>query len=113
VVDEKHRNITVTYDGWVKSKDAWHWKHADPENWPLKQHLRPRSKPRAYRKDVEYVIKTAKSSSSTNLGAMIPGRRWSDGLHQAMNQGRLQDRTRDQTLGRSLSELFPLFKRAA
>ncbi|HSY91044.1 MAG TPA: DEAD/DEAH box helicase, partial [Candidatus Binatus sp.] len=40
VVDEKHRNITVTDDGWLKVEGLLGIGNiADPENWPLKHHV--------------------------------------------------------------------------
>jgi preprotein translocase subunit SecA len=42
VVDEKHRSITVTDEGWEKvEKLLGIGNIADPENWPLKHHVRP------------------------------------------------------------------------
>ena len=40
VVDEKHRNITVTDEGWEKVEGLLGIGNiADPENWPLKHHV--------------------------------------------------------------------------
>ena len=68
VVDEKHRNITVTDEGWEKVEGLLGIGNiADPENWGWKHHVETAVKAHAlYRKDVEYVIRTAKSSSSTS-----------------------------------------------
>jgi len=59
VVDEKHRNITVTDEGWEKVEQLLGIGNiADPENWPLKHHVETAIKAHAlYRRDVEYVIK--------------------------------------------------------
>src|SRR6266568_1207652 len=69
VVDEKHRNITVTDEG-----------------WDLKHHVETAIKAHAlYRRDVEYVIKDGEVIIVDEFtGRMMPGRRWSDGLHQAI-----------------------------
>ncbi len=38
-----------------------------------------------FTRDVDYVVKDGRSSSSTSSpGRLMPGRRWSDGLHQAV-----------------------------
>ncbi len=87
VVDEKHRNITVTDEGWVKVEQLLGIGNiADPENWPLKHHVETAIKAHAlYRRDVEYVIKDGEVIIVDEFtGRMMPGRRWSDGLHQAI-----------------------------
>ncbi len=87
VVDEKHRNITVTDDGWLKVEQLLGIGNiADPENWPLKHHVDTAIKAHAlYRRDVEYVIKDGEVIIVDEFtGRMMPGRRWSDGLHQAI-----------------------------
>jgi preprotein translocase subunit SecA len=87
VVDEKHRNITVTDEGWNKVEGLLGIGNiADPENWPLKHHVETAIKAHAlYRRDVEYVIKDGEVIIVDEFtGRMMPGRRWSDGLHQAI-----------------------------
>src|SRR5208282_970315 len=87
VVDEKHRNITVTDEGWEKVEGLLGIGNiADPENWPLKHHVETAIKAHAlYRRDVEYVIKDGEVIIVDEFtGRMMPGRRWSDGLHQAI-----------------------------
>src|SRR5579872_1442147 len=86
-IDEKHRNITVTDAGWEKIEGLLGIGNiADPENWPLKHHVETAIKAHAlYRKDVEYVIKDGEVIIVDEFtGRMMPGRRWSDGLHQAI-----------------------------
>jgi preprotein translocase subunit SecA len=87
VVDEKHRNITVTDEGWEKVEQLLGIGNiADPENWPLKHHVETAIKAHAlYKRDVEYVIKDGEVIIVDEFtGRMMPGRRWSDGLHQAI-----------------------------
>jgi preprotein translocase subunit SecA len=87
VVDEKHRNITVTDEGWTKVEGLLGIGNiADPENWPLKHHVETAVKAHAlYRRDVEYVVKEGEVIIVDEFtGRMMPGRRWSDGLHQAI-----------------------------
>jgi preprotein translocase subunit SecA len=87
VVDEKHRNITVTERGWEKvEKLLGIGNIADPENWALKHHVDTAIKAHAlYRKDVEYVVKDGEVIIVDEFtGRLMPGRRWSDGLHQAI-----------------------------
>jgi preprotein translocase subunit SecA len=94
VVDEKHKNITVTDEGWEKvEKLLGIGNIADPENWDLKHHVETAVKAHAlYRRDVEYVVKQKEDNPREKevvivdefTGRMMPGRRWSDGLHQAI-----------------------------
>ena len=87
VVDEKHRNITVTDEGWEKVEQLLGIGNiADPENWDLKHHVEVAIKANAlYRRDVEYVVKDGEVIIVDEFtGRMMPGRRWSDGLHQAV-----------------------------
>ena len=45
-VDEKHRTVTVTDEGWEKvEKLLGIGNIADPDNWDLKHHEKRRSKP--------------------------------------------------------------------
>jgi preprotein translocase subunit SecA len=87
VVDEKHRNITVTDEGWEKVEGLLGIGNiADPENWDLKHHVETAVKAHAlYRRDVEYVVKEGEVIIVDEFtGRLMPGRRWSDGLHQAV-----------------------------
>jgi len=94
VVDEKHKNITVSDEGWEKvEKLLGIGNIADPENWELKHHVETAIKAHSlYRRDVEYVVKDKADNPREKevvivdefTGRMMPGRRWSDGLHQAI-----------------------------
>src|SRR6516162_2923422 len=87
VVDEKHKAITVTDEGFEKvEKLLGIGNIADPENWALKHHVETAVKAHAiYRRDVEYVVKDGEVIIVDEFtGRMMPGRRWSDGLHQAV-----------------------------
>jgi preprotein translocase subunit SecA len=87
VVDEKHRNITVTDEGWEKVEGLLGIGNiADPENWALKHHVETAIKAHAlYHRDVEYVVKDGEVIIVDEFtGRLMPGRRWSDGLHQAV-----------------------------
>src|SRR6266487_1817682 len=87
VVDEKHRNTTVTDEGWEKVEGLLGIGNiADPENWALKHHVETGIKAHAlYHRDVEYVVKDGEVIIVDEFtGRLMPGRRWSDGLHQAV-----------------------------
>ena len=87
VVDEKHRNVTVTDEGWEKVEELLGIGNiADPENWDLKHHVETAVKAHSlYHRDVEYVVKEGEVIIVDEFtGRLMPGRRWSDGLHQAV-----------------------------
>jgi preprotein translocase subunit SecA len=87
VVDEKHRNITVSDDGWEKVERLLGIGNiAEVENWDLKHHVETAVKAHAlYHRDVEYVVKDGEVIIVDEFtGRLMPGRRWSDGLHQAV-----------------------------
>ncbi|HEX6505822.1 MAG TPA: preprotein translocase subunit SecA [Terriglobales bacterium] len=94
VVDEKHKTITVTDEGWEKvEKLLGIGNIADPENWDLKHHVETGIKAHSlYHRDVEYVVKPKEDNPREKeviivdefTGRLMPGRRWSDGLHQAI-----------------------------
>ncbi len=118
VVDEKHRNITVTDEGWVKVEGLLGIGNiADPENWPLKHHVETAIKAHAlYRKDVEYVIKEGEVIIVDEFtGRMMPGRRWSDGLHQAIEaKENVKIERENQTLATiTFQNYFRMFKKLA
>ena len=86
-VDEKRKTITVTDEGWEKVERLLGIGNiADPENWDLKHHVETAIKAHAlYHRDVEYVVKDGEVIIVDDFtGRMMPGRRWSDGLHQAI-----------------------------
>jgi preprotein translocase subunit SecA len=87
VIDEKHKTITVTDEGWEKVEQLLGIGNiADPENWALKHHVETAIKAHhLYRRDVEYVVKDGEVIIVDEFtGRMMPGRRWSDGLHQSV-----------------------------
>jgi len=87
VVDEKHRSITVTDEGWEKVEGLLGIGNiADPENWDLKHHVETAIKAHSlYHRDVEYVVKDGEVIIVDEFtGRLMPGRRWSEGLHQSV-----------------------------
>ncbi len=118
VVDEKHRNITVSDEGWEKVEGLLGIGNiADPENWPLKHHVETAIKAHAlYRKDVEYVMKDGEVIIVDEFtGRMMPGRRWSDGLHQAIEaKENVKIERENQTLATiTFQNYFRMFKKLA
>src|SRR3982074_1250155 len=118
VVDEKHRNITVTDEGWEKvEKMLGIGNIAEVENWPMKHHVETAIKAHAlYRRDVEYVNKDGEIIIVDEFtGRMMPGRRWSDGLHQAIEAKEgVKIERENQTLATiTFQNYFRMFKKLA
>ena len=87
VIDEKHKSAMVTEAGWEKVEKLLGIDNiADPENWELKHHVEVAVKAHhLYKRDVEYVVKNGEVLIVDEFtGRLMPGRRWSDGLHQAV-----------------------------
>src|SRR3984885_7308826 len=102
VVDEKHRTIGVTDEGWLKIEELLGIDNiADPENWDLKYYVETGIKAHSlYKRDVDYVVKDGEVIIvDTFTGRLMPGRRWSDGLHQSVEAKEgVNIRKEDQTL---------------
>jgi preprotein translocase subunit SecA len=118
VIDEKHRTITVTDGGWEKvEKLLGIGNIADPENWDLKHHVDTAIKAHAlYRRDVEYVVKDGEVLIVDEFtGRLMPGRRWSDGLHQAVEaKENVKIERENQTLATvTFQNYFRMYKKLA
>ena len=118
VVDEKHKSITVTDIGWEKVEQLLGIGNiADPENWDLKHHVDTAVKAHAlYKRDVEYVVKDGEVIIVDEFtGRLMPGRRWSDGLHQAVEaKENVKIERENQTLATiTFQNYFRMYKKLA
>src|SRR6202167_5663672 len=118
VVDEKHRNVTVSDEGWEKvEKLLGIGNIADPENWALKHHVETAVKAHSlYKRDVEYVVKDGEVIIVDEFtGRLMPGRRWSDGLHQAIEaKENVKIERENQTLATiTFQNYFRMYKKLA
>jgi preprotein translocase subunit SecA len=116
VIDEKARAVTVTDEGWEKiEKLLGIGNIADPENWDLKHHVETAIKAHSlYKRDVEYVVKDGEVIIVDEFtGRLMPGRRWSDGLHQAVEAKEgVAIRKEDQTLATiTFQNYFRMYKK--
>jgi preprotein translocase subunit SecA len=116
IVDEKQRTIGVTDDGWITIEKALGIDNiADAENWELKHYVETAIKAHAlYKRDVEYVVKDGEVIIvDTFTGRLMPGRRWSDGLHQSIEAKEgVNIRKEDQTLATiTFQNYFRLYKK--
>ena len=116
IVDEKQRTIGVTDEGWVTiEKLLGIGNIADAENWEMKHYVETAIKAHAlYKRDVEYVVKDGEVIIvDTFTGRLMPGRRWSDGLHQSIEAKEgVTIRKEDQTLATiTFQNYFRLYKK--
>ncbi len=116
VVDEKQRSIGVTDEGWLTIEKALGIGNiADAENWELKHYVETAIKAHAlYKRDVDYVVKDGEVIIvDTFTGRLMPGRRWSDGLHQSIEAKEgVNIRKEDQTLATiTFQNYFRMYKK--
>jgi len=90
-VDEKHKTVTLTEAGMAKAEQLLAHRLEpgglyEPANMPLLHHIHQALRAHVhYRLDVEYMIKDGQVVIVDEFtGRLMPGRRWSDGLHQAV-----------------------------
>jgi preprotein translocase subunit SecA len=91
LVDEKHKTVTLTESGMAKAEKMLAHRLLpgglyDPANMPLLHHINQALKAHTiFKLDVDYMIKDgAVVIVDEFTGRLMPGRRWSDGLHQAV-----------------------------
>ena len=86
-VDEKARNAMLTEDGISKVEKALGIKNLyDPEEVETLHHVNQGLRAHhLYKRDVDYMVKDGQIMIVDEFtGRLMPGRRWSDGLHQAI-----------------------------
>jgi preprotein translocase subunit SecA len=86
-IDEKARSVILTEEGNVRAEELLGAGNLyDPENMELVHHvLQALRAHHMFRKDVDYVVKDGDVVIVDEFtGRLMPGRRWSDGLHQAI-----------------------------
>jgi preprotein translocase subunit SecA len=86
-VDEKHRTAALTEEGVLKCERLLGCGNLyDPQNIELNHHVQQALKAHVlYLNDREYLVKDGQVIIVDEFtGRLMPGRRWSDGLHQAV-----------------------------
>src|SRR5580692_9789662 len=86
-LDEKHRTATLTEEGFSKCERLLNLSNmSDPANIEIMHHVYQALRAHAlYKIDVDYVNKNGEIIIVDEFtGRQMPGRRWSDGLHQAV-----------------------------
>jgi preprotein translocase subunit SecA len=87
VVDEKARTATLTARGIAKAEEFFHLENlSDPENSTINHHINQAIKAHGVmKKDTDYVIKDGQVIIVDEFtGRLMFGRRYSEGLHQAI-----------------------------
>jgi preprotein translocase subunit SecA len=93
IKDEKHKTVTLTESGMAKAEKMLAHRLQpgsgglyDPVNMPLLHHVNQALRAHTlFHRDVEYMIKDGQVVIVDEFtGRLMPGRRWSDGLHQAV-----------------------------
>src|SRR6266853_1779643 len=91
LVDEKHKTVQLTETGMAKSEQMLGNRLLpgglyDPANMPLLHHINQSLRAHAlFHRDVDYMVKEGEVIIVDEFtGRLMPGRRWSDGLHQAV-----------------------------
>src|SRR5467141_3535658 len=87
IVDEKAKTVTLTEQGMVHTErllgvqNLW-----DPSNMEVLHHVNQGLRAHTlFQRDVDYVVKDGQVIIVDEFtGRLMPGRRWSDGLHQAV-----------------------------
>ena len=93
LVDEKHKTVQLTETGMAKAEQMLAHRIVpgssgmyDPANMPLLHHVQQGLRAHTlFRLDVDYMINDGQVVIVDEFtGRLMPGRRWSDGLHQAV-----------------------------
>jgi len=93
LVDEKHKTVQLTETGMAKAEKMLAHRLVagsaglyDPSNMPLLHHIHQGLRAHTlFKLDVEYMVKDGQVVIVDEFtGRLMPGRRWSDGLHQAV-----------------------------
>src|SRR5690348_4928562 len=93
IVDEKHKTVTLTETGMARAEEMLAHRLVagsngmyDPANMPLLHHVHQALRAHTlFKLDVDYMIKDGGVVIVDEFtGRLMPGRRWSDGLHQAV-----------------------------
>ncbi|MFH1743742.1 MAG: preprotein translocase subunit SecA [bacterium] len=100
-VDEKERTVMLTEEGLAHVQDLLGMNMFAEENLTLPHHVKQALVAHSlYHRDQEYIVKTGEVIIVDDFtGRLMPGRRYSDGLHQALEaKERLKVKQENQTL---------------
>ncbi len=117
-VDEKHRTATPTEDGVARAEEMLGVGNLyDPANMEYLHHVNQGLKAHTlFKRDADYVVKDGEVIIVDEFtGRLMPGRRWSDGLHQAVEAKEgLRIQQENQTLATiTYQNYFRMYKKLA
>ncbi len=122
LVDEKHKTATLTESGMGKCEKLLAHRLEpgglyDPVNMPLLHHINQALRAHTlFKRDVDYMLKDGQVVIVDEFtGRLMPGRRWSDGLHQAVEaKERVKIERENQTLATiTFQNYFRKYKKLA
>ena len=117
-IDEKLRTVSLTEDGVSRVEKLLGVDNLyDPRNILLIHHVNQGLKAHAlFKRDVDYVVKDGEVIIVDEFtGRLMPGRRWSDGLHQAVEaKENVKIESENQTLATiTFQNYFRMYKKLA
>ncbi len=117
-VDEKARTVILTEEGNIKAERLLGAGNLyDPSNIELVHHILQGLKAHTlFKRDVDYVVKDGEVIIVDEFtGRLMPGRRWSDGLHQAVEaKENVKIASENQTLATiTFQNYFRMYKKLA
>ncbi|MDO8519919.1 MAG: preprotein translocase subunit SecA, partial [Deltaproteobacteria bacterium] len=115
-LDEKSRTVVLTEVGVSEMEKRLHCENLyDPSSIEILHHVNQGLRAHTlYKIDVDYVVKDGKVMIVDEFtGRLMPGRRWSDGLHQAIEaKERVQIENENQTLASiTFQNFFRMYKK--
>ncbi|MDD4564076.1 MAG: preprotein translocase subunit SecA [Eubacteriales bacterium] len=117
-MDEKDKTVSLTEDGVTKCEEFFKIENfSDPENMEINHHVQQALKARNLMKsDVDYIVKDNEVVIVDEFtGRLMFGRRYSDGLHQAIEaKENIQIRQESKTLATiTLQNYFRMYQKLA
>ena len=129
-IDEKHRSAALTEDGTFKVEKLLGmpglFEAANLESWTIRHHVEQALRAHVlYLLDKDYVVKDGEDERGAKIqevvivdeftGRLMPGRRWSDGLHQAVEaKENVKIQRENQTLATiTFQNYFRMYKKLA
>jgi preprotein translocase subunit SecA len=117
-IDEKMRTVSLTEDGVTRVEQLLGIDNLyDPRNILLLHHCNQALRAHTlYKRDVDYVVKEGEVIIVDEFtGRLMPGRRWSDGLHQAVEaKENVKIESENQTLATiTFQNYFRMYKKLA
>src|SRR5207237_3935155 len=117
-IDEKHRSATLTEEGIAKCERLLGVANLyDPSQIDMLHHVTQALKAHTlFKRDVDYVVKDGEVIIVDEFtGRLMPGRRWSDGLHQGVEakEGVTIERENQTLATITIQNYFRMYKKLA